>query len=114
MDLVIVEHAERIPAAGDHGLTAQGRLQAEACGRKLARFGPFDAMFTSPLVRSRRTARIVSAEVPLLDPVITQDTRLTERINWWDAQVQSAAAFAREWEHSTRDRDYRPEGGDSS
>jgi phosphohistidine phosphatase len=72
--LWLLRHADAEPHGlrddFDRRLTAQGEQQARASGRALARMGVgFDAVFTSPRVRSRDTALIACAELGIA-PVI--------------------------------------------
>jgi broad specificity phosphatase PhoE len=114
LDVIVIQHAEKIAVAGDHGLTEHGRLQAQEVGQRLAAHGGYDELWSSPLVRARRTARILADEVQLSDTEVHQDARLTERVNWWNEAEVSRDAFVADWVRSTRDRDYTPAGGDSS
>jgi broad specificity phosphatase PhoE len=104
LDVVVIQHAEEIPVPGDHGITEAGREQARAVGLYLHGYGPFDECWTSPLMRARRTARLVSGEVDLRDPTLHEDARLSERLNWSSEQACARDAFRAEWLRTTRDR----------
>lgn len=73
--LVIVRHAvaEEVSADGDdrsRRLTRKGRRRFARLVRRLARVGfDVDVIATSPLVRTRETAEILSAELPGRPPV---------------------------------------------
>jgi broad specificity phosphatase PhoE len=74
-ELYLVRHGEPTRIAwGEAGaarpLTALGRAQAAQRGAWLAARGPFDALYCSPLVRARATARIVGAAVGLEPRVV--------------------------------------------
>lgn len=67
MTLLLLRHGEsegnaegRIQGSSDEGLTALGRRQAEAAGRRLAGAGA-SAVYSSPLLRARGTAAVVAA-----------------------------------------------------
>jgi broad specificity phosphatase PhoE len=59
----------------DVALTAEGREQARRCAARLASDGTIDAIFCSPLVRARDTARAIAAAT---GAPLTVDERLTE------------------------------------
>ena len=83
----------------DVSLNDDGRRQAKALGRRLARV-PFDRAITSPLFRARETAELVTGGGVHLEP----DPRLKEMdYGGWEgmtyAQIaERDAAFRREWE----------------
>jgi broad specificity phosphatase PhoE len=108
--VVFVRHAATVGGAGDPGLSADGRRQAEQLGERLAGTR-FDGLYSSPLRRACETADILGQRLGL-EPVI--DTRLRERTNWGDVPGQPYEEFTELWRHCDQDRDYVPEGGMSS
>ena len=70
MRVLIVRHAEAAPGAPDElrPLTARGRKQARALGKRLRRDGVHpDAVLTSPLLRARQTAAALELGEPAVD-----------------------------------------------
>ena len=70
MQLVIVRHAEAAPGSPDElrALTAAGREQARALGRRLRATGlEPDAVLSSPLLRARETAAALGLAEPEVD-----------------------------------------------
>ena len=70
MRLVIVRHAEAAPGSPDElrPLTAEGRTQARALGRRLRdELGAADAVLSSPLLRARETAVALGLGAPEAD-----------------------------------------------
>lgn len=110
----IVQHAEKEPTPGDPGLTTLGHRQARTCSVALARSGPFDELWSSPLRRAVETAGHLANALGLLSSAIRRDVRIQERVNWPGEPAQSLTAFRREWDWSTADRDFLPSLGDSS
>ncbi|WP_158299857.1 histidine phosphatase family protein [Glycomyces paridis] len=104
----VVQHGEKERLPGDPGLTARGRAQAALAAERLRGKGIAE-LWTSPLLRTRETAAALAAACGLDARV---DARLTERMNWDGAAP--IAAFAADWEATTRDRDFVPAAGDSS
>jgi broad specificity phosphatase PhoE len=58
----------------DVPLTPRGEAQARACGKRLQKSGPFDAIYTSDLIRARETAFGIAKELPF-DPAHIKITR---------------------------------------
>lgn len=114
LDIIILQHADKVRLPGDHGLTELGKRQAAARGESLRNAGPVDEVWCSTLRRSRATADIVAAAIGFDLAEIRVDGRIAERINWWNDETQSREAFRDEWERSTSDRDYQPQFGNSS
>lgn len=108
MQVWIVQHAEKVSAAGDPGLTERGYEQARAVARHLSDL-EVSALWTSPLRRARETAAYIEAALGLHPQL---DARLRERMNW-DGK-QSLEAFLSDWARATEDRAFRPSTGDSS
>ncbi|MDZ5446498.1 histidine phosphatase family protein [Micromonospora sp. 4G57] len=107
--IYLVQHAEKLPDAGDPGLTALGRSQAAVTGRWLSHAG-LGAVYTSPLLRARQTAQCVAGAAGGLSVHI--DHRLRERMNW-DGN-QPIPEFLQDWSRATLDREFVPRSGDSS
>lgn len=110
VDVLVVQHAEKVRASGDPSLTARGWQQALLVARWLASELPVFAVWSSPLRRARETAEVIADE---LGQPIQIDRRLTERMNW-DENVLTFDAFLFEWRQATDDRTYEPLLGDSS
>ncbi|GAB3995941.1 hypothetical protein GCM10029992_14580 [Glycomyces albus] len=104
----IVQHGEKERLPGDPGLTVRGRAQAHAAADRLRGAG-VAAVYSSPLLRARQTARALAEALSL---PVTVDARLSERMNW-DGSVP-IGDFLREWERATADRDFEPSSGESS
>ena len=113
LDVVIVQHADKVRLPGDHGLTDLGRQQATARGQSL-RAIPFDGIWCSTLCRSRETAELIADAMGVPRQRIRADPRIVERINWWGEAGQTRDVFRADWERSTTDRNYQPVLGDSS
>jgi broad specificity phosphatase PhoE len=113
LDVVIVQHAEKVRQPGDHGLTDLGREQATVCGQSL-RDVPFDEIWCSTLRRSRETAELIADAIGVPRARIRADSRVVERINWWGDAGQTRDVFVADWKRSTADRTYQPRNGDSS
>ncbi len=67
MEIFVVRHGEsegnrdnKFRGRTDFPLTERGRSQAEETGKELTKFGKFDVIFTSPLIRAKETAEIIS------------------------------------------------------
>jgi len=106
--IYLVQHGEKEPLPGDPGLTGAGRDQALRTARWMRGVG-LNAVYSSPQRRARETAEIIASANRV---VVHRDVRLRERMNW--DGVRPLADFMAEWDRSTRDRDYVPDGGDSS
>ena len=114
LDILIVQHADKIRLPGNHGLTELGLSQAKARGESLRDAGSFEEIWCSNLLRSRETAELVAETIGIDREAIQEDARIAERINWWSEDELSLEMFRAEWERSTVDRDYEPPYGDSS
>jgi broad specificity phosphatase PhoE len=104
LSVAVVQHGEKADAAGDPGLTARGRAQAQTVADSLVAV----AVWSSPLRRARETAEVI-ARLCSLD--LTIDARLQERMNW---TLGSRDEFFDEWRKASADRSYVPRYGDSS
>ena len=67
MEIFIVRHGEsegnrdnKFRGRMDFSLTERGQLQAKETGNYLKQYGNFDIIFTSPLIRAKQTADILS------------------------------------------------------
>ena len=107
--IYVVQHAEKVPAAGDPPLTTRGCRQARSTGAWLSRQG-ITAVFSSPLLRARQTAQCIATEAG--DLSIGIDDRLRERMNW-DGSLPWEQ-FLADWTRTIHDRDFTPRIGDSS
>jgi broad specificity phosphatase PhoE len=117
----IVQHAEKEREAADPadpGLTERGRRQARRTAAHLRAAGRFDVISSSPLRRAHQTAEVIGQHLGL---PMRLDPRLRERMNWGERAPEAAGSppqpleeFLREWERTTRRRDYVPTSGDSS
>ena len=111
--MLIVQHGEKVRAAGDPGLTEAGRSQAQQVADHLSpdtESAP-QAVWASPLLRAQQTADPIAKAFNL---TIQTDERLRERMNWADSERLSLEDFLDEWSCASRDRDYQPTVGDSS
>jgi broad specificity phosphatase PhoE len=104
----LVQHGEKEPVPGDPGLTDAGREQAARTARWLRGFG-LSAVYSSPLARARETAEQIASASGL---AVRRDVRLRERVNW-DGR-ESFDEFVAQWARSLVERDFVPDGGDSS
>jgi broad specificity phosphatase PhoE len=107
--IYVVQHAEKVAAAGDPPLTPRGCRQATLTGVWLSGQG-ISAIYSSPLLRARQTAQCIAAQSG--DLPVHVDDRLRERMNW-DGSV-SLEQFQGDWARTVRDRDFVPRLGDSS
>lgn len=106
--IVIVQHGEKEPLAGDPGLTSRGHRQAEQAAVALAPMGP-SSVIASPLLRARQTGEHVAKACGSL---LETDARLLERMNL--AAGHDVDQFVRDWMRSTEERTYAPPGARSS
>lgn len=107
--IYLVRHGQKLPHAGDPGLTEIGLRQARDTGSYLQQF-PITKVISSPFKRTAETAQQI---VDMLSLELKLDTALVERMNWSDEAV-SKKAFLQEWIKATNDRYYVPKYGDSS
>src|SRR2546429_672762 len=108
----LVRHAEKSDSvdSGDPALSPRGIRQARWTARHLA-CSSIDAIYSSPLVRARETARHIAQELRL--PVHICPA-LREPANWGDDPAQTRDEFVAMWEYATHHRDWQPPIGDSS
>lgn len=81
MLLTLVRHGQSegnfrrvIRGWGGGALTPLGRREADLSGLRLAFMGPFDALYSSPLVRAHETAAIIGTRIGLR-PLLNDDLR---------------------------------------
>jgi len=111
IEVLIVQHGEKVRSAGDPGLTAAGHQQAAKVAAWLADIHPgVRSIWASPLRRTRETAASIAAAFRL---DVQTDDRLRERMNWDDTTV-SLDQFLAQWQRASDDPSYRPTTGDSS
>lgn len=94
-EIYLIRHGEtewnasgRFQGRLDSPLTERGKSQAAACGRRLSSLGvEFDAVFASPLGRTRQTASIITSHGGF--PETQFDERLAEvSVGSWDGLTQ--------------------------
>lgn len=82
IEVLLVQHGEKVGSPGDPGLTATGRQQAAAVAAWLAtNRSDIESIWASPLRRARETAGPFAAALAL---DVQTDARLRERMNWDD------------------------------
>lgn len=111
VDVLVVQHAEKVREPGDPGLSDLGWAQAAEVARWLQDQPEVAAVWASPLLRATETAAPIAAALEL--PTRT-DARLVERMSWDDADGLSLDRFLAEWHRATQDRAHQPVVGDSS
>ncbi|HEX7018006.1 MAG TPA: histidine phosphatase family protein [Patescibacteria group bacterium] len=107
--IYLVRHGQKLPHAGDPGLTEIGLQQAKETGEYLKQF-PITKLIASPYKLTVETAQQISSA---LDLEYTLHNALVERMNWSDQGV-TRQEFLQEWIKATNDREYIPKYGDSS
>ncbi len=110
VDILIVQHGEKLRVAGDPGLTEAGHMQASVVAEWLRTAHPeVCSVWASPLERAQQTAAPIGAT---FDVTVRTDARLRERMNWdGDGDLDR---FLAEWRRASDDRTYHPASGDSS
>jgi alpha-ribazole phosphatase len=111
--LILVRHGESVANAQglllgrtDAELTETGRAQALAA-RALV-YGPAAEVRSSPLRRARDTAELLA-----LGPLIAVDEQWIE-VDYGEFEGQPLGGIPAEvWQHWQRDRDFRPQGGET-
>lgn len=112
VEVLVVQHGEKVRAAGDPGLTETGWHQATAVAAWLPTYRPVvSAAWASPLQRAQQTAAPIAAAYGL---AVQTDARLRERMSWEDESITDLEVFLAEWQRASGDRTYRPTVGDSS
>jgi len=112
VEVLIVQHAEKVRAAGDPGLTETGVRQAGAVAAWLRTNSPkVRSVWASPLQRAQQTAEPIAAAFGL---AVQTDSRLRERMNWDDESGISLERFLADWQRASEDRTFQPAVGDSS
>jgi broad specificity phosphatase PhoE len=95
----------------DVPLTSRGEAQASACGKRLQKSGPFDAIYASDLIRARETAFGIAKELPFDPGKITLTPALREKsagvfsgVNFEEAQRNHPdlweALMERRWDYA--------------
>jgi len=107
----IVQHGEKRRTPGDPGLTQIGRAQADVTARWLAHSERPAAVWSSPLRRALETAAPIARELAV---DVRADSRLRERMNWDNPDVESLETFLEDWHAASTDRSHQPRSGDSS
>ena len=111
IEVLLVQHGEKVRSPGDPGLTATGRQQAAAVAAWLStNRSDIESIWASPLRRARETAGPIAAALEL---DVQTDARLRERMNWDDKATISLDRFLVEWQRASADRSYHPAIGDS-
>ncbi len=124
--LVLVRHGEtdwnrerRIQGQTDTPLSALGRLQAQAIGRRLER-DRFDAIYASDLARAWNTAQAIAEAARRLRsdaPATVAERRLREMdFGEWEGRTSAEIAASHPEQHAfsrQRDPDFRIPGGES-
>jgi len=112
IEVLVVQHGEKVRSAGDPGLTEVGHRQAATVATWLAENRrDVDAIFASPLRRAQETAASIATALGL---AVTTDVRFRERMNWDDDASIGLDEFLTQWQRATGDRSYQPQIGDSS
>ncbi|MFP4512067.1 MAG: histidine phosphatase family protein [Acidimicrobiales bacterium] len=112
IEVLVVQHGEKVRSPGDPGLTAKGRQQAATVATWLVEHHrDIDSIWASPLRRARETARPIAAVFGL---EVRTEARLRERMNWDDATAIGLEEFLAEWRRASHDHSYQPMVGDSA
>lgn len=112
VEVLVVQHGEKVRAAGDPGLTDTGVRQAAAVADWLTKNrSEVRAVWASPLKRARQTAAPIATAFGIEAQI---DARLRERMNWDDETTITLEGFLAEWQIASADRAYEPTVGDSS
>jgi broad specificity phosphatase PhoE len=106
--IFLVQHGEAEPGPGDPGLTDAGRSQAGRTAQWLYGCG-LNAVYSSPQRRAVETAAHIAVATRHR---LRCDVRLRERMNWDNGRTFEE--FLTEWDRSAAERDFVPDGGDSS
>lgn len=107
--IYLVRHGQKLPHAGDPGLTEIGLKQARETGEYLRQF-PITKIIASPYKRTVETAEQICNVLSLQH---TLHNALVERMNWEDQGI-TRQKFLQEWIKATNNREYIPKYGDSS
>jgi broad specificity phosphatase PhoE len=102
MKFYLVRHGVKEPIPVDPALTKIGIKQAEVTAAYLTTI-PFQAIITSPKIRTYQTAEIIAKKLKL--PLST-DERLVERMEW--EQDEPLDVFLADWDKTDKDRNYQP------
>ncbi|MDB4945695.1 MAG: Phosphoglycerate mutase [Labilithrix sp.] len=109
----VLSAEDRFAGSTDVELSDEGRRQATMLGERLAE-GPLDALYASPMGRTRETARLVSGPRKL-EPVTDSGLREIDHGRWEGlTRKEVEAKFADEYQHWEEDPfTFAPEGGES-
>lgn len=112
LQVLVIQHGERVRAAGDPGLTETGFRQAAAVAAWISTTNRHvSSVWASPLKRAQETAAPIAGGLGLN---VQTDARLRERMNWDDETEISLERFLAEWQRASEDRTYQPTSGDTS
>lgn len=106
----LVRHGEKVKKIGDPPLSEKGVQQAKLTGTYFQTI-PVDNIFTSPILRSKETAKYISEILGISYEV---NKLLKERVNWGDDPDQSFQNFVAMWKRASEERSWQPPVGDSS
>lgn len=106
IEVLVVQHADKVRAPGDPGLSDIGQRQAATVATWLSTNRPeIGSIWTSPLRRAQETAAPIAEAFGL---AVQTDARLRERMNWEDEEVLDLDAFLAEWRRASENRSYQP------
>lgn len=105
----IVRHGNKKQHSENLGLSELGKKQAKRTAVFLKKLLSIEAIYSSPSIRTKETALIISRELNL--PVIEENS-LRERMNW-ESKNQTFDEFLKEWQYATRNPEFKPKIGDS-
>jgi probable phosphoglycerate mutase len=121
MELVVIRHGEtRANAEGrylgvlDMGLNETGWAQVDALAQELARETPFQRLLSSPLLRARQSADVISRALAL--PVQVIPTFRERHVGVFEGltQAEARSRYPELWARNiTRRWDEAPTGGES-
>lgn len=106
----LIRHGDKLTFSGDPGISDLGVKQAQLTGKYFIAKGIFQ-IISSPQKRALETAKNIAEHLGL---DIKIDNRLRERMNWGDKKGQSFEEFKKSWDKTTKERNFKPEFGDSS
>ena len=97
----------------DGPLTDRGREQAQRVARFLRdRYADASAVYTSPLLRARDTARAIALSLAL-EPRLEDGLREYDLGSWEGKTYRELHETHRLWDEMRRDPDFAPHGGES-
>jgi len=109
----VLSAEDRFAGSTDVELSDEGRRQAGTLGERLAEL-PLDAIYASPMKRTRETARLVAGPRKL-EPIIDADLREIDHGRWEGlTRKEVEAKFGEEYGNWEQDPfTFAPEGGES-